>query len=67
MEETKDNKQQALELYRAGALAWREGRRGEALTLYHRSAALDPDGPGQTALEMMTGIMDFYDKSQLNP
>ena len=40
---------------------------GTAITAYERSAALDPEGPGATALEMTRDIMDFYDTNQFNP
>jgi len=41
--------------------------RAAAITAYERSAALDPEGPGATALEMTRDIMDFYDTNQFNP
>lgn len=60
-------KDEAIRLYNEGAEAWRKGERGRAISLYAHSAELDPDGPGAQALEMSQRIMDFYDKSQLNP
>ena len=58
---------QAVELYRRGQRAWQHGDRAAAITAYERSAALDPEGPGATALEMTRDIMDFYDTNQFNP
>lgn len=62
-----DTHAQAVELYRRGRRAWQHGDRAAAITAYERSAALDPEGPGATALEMTRGIMDFYDTNQFNP
>ncbi len=64
---TADAHAQAVELYRQGRRAWQHGDRAAAITAYERSAALDPDGPGATALEMTRDIMDFYDTNQFNP
>lgn len=61
------NKQDAIKLYEQGAEAWQRGDRGLAMTLYSRSAELDPDGPGVQALQMSRDIMDFYDTNQFNP
>lgn len=57
----------AVELYRRGRRAWQHGDRAAAITAYERSAALDPESPGATALEMTRDIMDFYDTNQFNP
>jgi len=57
----------ARQLYEQGRDKWKCGRRAEAISLYEASAALDPAGPGATALEISNSIMNFYDKSQLNP
>lgn len=62
-----DARVQAVELYRRGRCAWQHGDRAAAITAYERSAALDPEGPGATALEMTRDIMDFYDNNQFNP
>lgn len=62
-----DTRAQAVELYHWGRRAWQHGDRAAAITAYERSAALDPDGPGATALEMTRDIMDFYDTNQFNP
>ena len=61
------DRQKAISLYRQGADAWQRGDRATAIRLYNESVALDPKGPGKTALEMTTDIMDFYDKQQFNP
>ncbi len=65
--ELTDNIEEARRLYEAGAKLWREGDRAGAITAYTSSATLDPQGPGATALELITGIMDFYDTNQYNP
>ncbi len=57
----------AAELYRHGAELWRRGDRAGAIAAYTESAALDPTGPGATALEMTRSIMDFYDTNLYNP
>lgn len=62
-----DTHAQAVELYHQGRNAWQHGDRAAAITAYERSAALDPEGPGATALEMTRDIMDFYDTNQFNP
>ena len=62
-----DNHAEAIRLYELGLLAWKNGNRAEAITLYNESAALDPNGPGVQALEMSMRIMNFYDKQQFNP
>lgn len=62
-----DTHAQAVELYRRGRRAWQHGDRAAAITAYERSAALGPEGPGATALEMTRDIMDFYDTNQFNP
>lgn len=62
-----ESRVRAVELYRQGRRAWQHGDRAAAITAYERSAALDPEGPGATALEMTRDIMDFYDTNQFNP
>ena len=57
----------ALSLYGEGRKAWQRGDRAAAITAYEKSAALDPCGPGATALIMVRDIMDFYDTNQFNP
>lgn len=62
-----NDKDNARILYEQGAEEWKKGNRAKAITLYSRSASLDPEGPGSLALKMTRDIMDFYDKNQLNP
>ena len=60
-------KAEAVRLFEEGAQAWKKGERAAAITLYGRSASLDPEGPGAEALKMSRDIMNFYDTNQLNP
>lgn len=62
-----DAREAARQLYLQGRRAWQQGNRAEAITAYEKSAAIDPEGPGATALEMTRDIMDFYDTNQFNP
>ncbi|MDE7407879.1 MAG: tetratricopeptide repeat protein [Muribaculaceae bacterium] len=56
------------ELYlRRGKLYWQLGERRLAINDYNSSAALDPDGPGATALKATQEIMDFYNHDLYNP
>lgn len=57
----------ARQLYEQGAEAWKYGDRAKAMTLYAKSAEIDPEGPGVQALKMTNEIMDFFDPNQLNP
>lgn len=57
----------AAEYYAQGREMWRQGRRGEAITLYNKAVALNPESPAVTALQMINQIMDFYDTNQFNP
>lgn len=67
IESSPTNIAQAAELYRQGAEAWKKGDRAKAMTLYSRSAELDPDGPGVQALNMTREIMSFFNPDQFNP
>ncbi len=62
-----NDRELALSLYCEGRKAWQRGDRAAAITAYEKSAALDPCGPGATALVMARDIMDFYDTNQFNP
>ena len=53
--------------YNRGRLLWRLGRRGEAMSDYEKSAALDPASPAVEALRMCNDIMDFYNTDLYNP
>ena len=57
----------AWALYMKGRVAWKQGRRGDAISLYGRASALDPSGPATVALEQARQIMDFYNKDMYNP
>lgn len=57
----------AWSLYMLGRVAWKRGQRGDAMSLYARSAAEEPDGPGSVALEQARQIMDFYNHDLYNP
>lgn len=62
-----NNIEKARELYLQGQQAWKDGQKARAMTLFGESVALDPEGPGKTALEMCRKIMSFFDPNQLNP
>jgi len=57
----------AWSLYMKGRVAWKQGRRSEAISLYGRAAAADPTGPAKVALDQARQIMDFYNKDMYNP
>lgn len=61
------NPEDAELAYLRGAALAKRGDLGAALTHYRRSARLDPAGPAQGAVELLTGIMDFYHKDLYNP
>ena len=56
----------AWSLYMKGRVAWKQGRRSEAISLYCRASALDPSGPATVALDQARTIMDFYNKDMYN-
>lgn len=58
---------EATAAYLSGRLAWKRGLKAEAMTFYAKSEALDPAGPGATALEQARQIMNFYNKDLYNP
>lgn len=53
--------------YLRGRIAWKRGDRAGAIAAYCRSAALDPAGPGATALAQAREIMNFFNKDLYNP
>ena len=57
----------AESLYLQGRVAWKRGRKGEAISFYEQSEAIDPDGPASVALEQAREVMDFFNKDLLNP
>ncbi len=62
-----DSADEATAHYLRGRIAWKQGRRAEAIAAYGRAAALDPAGPGATALAQAREIMDFFNKDLYNP
>lgn len=54
-------------LYRRGALYWKLGNHGAALSDYNASAAINPSGPGATAARGVRGILDFTNPDLYNP
>lgn len=54
-------------LFLQGRIEWKRGNRPEAMALYARAAALDPDSPAATALEQARSIMAFYHRDLYNP
>ncbi len=57
----------ATDLYLLGRIAWKEGRKTDAMSLYGRATALDPDSEAATALEQARVIMGFYHRDLYNP
>lgn len=62
-----NQKELAKELAQKGKQLWKENRRGEAMSAYEQSAALDPEGPGALLLEHSRQIMAFFNPDQFNP
>lgn len=57
----------AWAMYMRGRIAWRRGRRGDAISLYEKALALDPGSEAAVALEQARSVMNFYNKDLLNP
>ncbi len=53
--------------YLRGRVAWKEGKRGEAISCYEKAESLDPESPAVVALEQTRSIMEFYNKDLYNP
>lgn len=53
--------------YLSGRLAWKTGRRAEAMGFYAEAVALNPDSEAAVALEQALAIMNFYNKDLYNP
>lgn len=66
-DEIASNPGNADALYRRGALNWKLGRHGAALSDFNASAAIDPDGPGAVAARGVRGILDFTNPDLYNP
>lgn len=57
----------ALRHYEAGRALWQQGDRAGAITEFNSSVSLDPASPAVAALDMINGIMDYYNKDLYNP
>ena len=57
----------AKEYYQLGNERRREGKYGEAMTLYGEAIELDPESPAVTARQMLADIMNYYCKDMYNP
>lgn len=53
--------------YMLGRIAWKEGRRADAIEYYERAAASDPESEAAVALEQAQEIMNFFNKDLYNP
>ena len=49
-----------------GKLMMKESRWGDAISCFLKAEAIEPDGPAREAREMLTDIMDFYNKDMYN-
>ncbi len=57
----------AEEWYEIGNGFRREGRFGDAINAYRKSAELNPDGPAMTAIEILNDILDYRNTDLINP
>ncbi len=57
----------AEHLFLSGRLSMKRQRWGEAISLFTQADRLAPQGPAAEYLEMLTHIMDFYNKDMYNP
>lgn len=57
----------AWAVYMLGRIAWKEGRKGDAISLYERAHAIDPASEAAVALEQAREIMNFYNTDLYNP
>lgn len=57
----------AWALYMLGRIAWKEGRKADAISLYERAQAIDPASEAAVALEQAREIMNFYNTDLYNP
>lgn len=53
--------------YMLGRIAWKEGRRADAIECYERAAASDPESEAAVALEHVREVMNFFNKDLYNP
>lgn len=54
-------------MYMMGRIAWKEGRRADAMACYAEAVTLDPASEAAVALEQARAIMAFYNKDMYNP
>lgn len=54
-------------LYMKGRIAWKSGRKSDAISYYEQAVALDPHSEAATALEQAREVMAFYNKDLYNP
>lgn len=57
----------AWALYMLGRIAWKEGRKGDAISLYESAQTIDPASEAAVALEQAREIMNFYNTDLYNP
>ena len=53
--------------YMLGRIAWKQGRRADAIECYERAAASDVASEAAVALEQAREVMDFFNKDLYNP
>lgn len=53
--------------YMLGRIAWKQGRRADAIEWYERAAASDAESEAAVALEQARDVMDFFNKDLYNP
>lgn len=55
-------------LYLRGRIAWKQGRKADAITFYEHALDMDPEcEPAEVALEQAREVMDFFNTDLLNP
>jgi len=57
----------AWQAYMRGRIAWKQGNKSLAISLYNQAVAIDPGSEAATALEQALMVMDFYNKDLYNP
>lgn len=57
----------AWALYMRGRIAWKESRRGDAISFYSASVLIEPCGEASVALEQARAIMEFFHQDLYNP
>lgn len=54
-------------LYMLGRIAWKRGRKTDAISFYEKAAASDPKSEAAVALEQAREIMNFFHTDLYNP